>query len=122
MFRVYLLCLVFLSGAAALIYEVAWTRSLSLFIGSDALSSSAVITAFMSGLALGAILFRRMTKYRTRTLVIVFSCMEFGVAIFGFVSITALASLQHLTLGVDGGQILSVPSAFLWKYFAACCF
>src|SRR5688572_6607912 len=42
------------SGAAALIYEVVWTRLLTLQMGHGLAAASAVLAAFMGGLAAGA--------------------------------------------------------------------
>lgn len=44
----------FLSGMCSLIYQIIWTRSLSLIFGHTTFAISAVITAFMGGLALGS--------------------------------------------------------------------
>jgi spermidine synthase len=44
----------FLSGAAGLIYEVVWFRSLSLIFGGSHLAITTVLAVFMSGLALGS--------------------------------------------------------------------
>jgi spermidine synthase len=43
-----------LSGMAALIYEIHWTREISFVIGSTTYALSTVLAAFMSGLAVGA--------------------------------------------------------------------
>lgn len=43
-----------LSGGASLIYEIAWIRLLSLILGSSAYSFSLMLTAFISGIALGS--------------------------------------------------------------------
>ncbi|MEP6782119.1 MAG: fused MFS/spermidine synthase [Acidobacteriota bacterium] len=43
-----------ISGAAALIYEVVWTRLLTLHMGHGLAAASAVLAAFMGGLAAGA--------------------------------------------------------------------
>ncbi len=43
----------FLSGAAALIYQVVWVRSLTLIFGGSHLAVTAVLSIFMAGLALG---------------------------------------------------------------------
>ena len=86
MFNKYLLFLLFLSGAAALTYEVAWTRGLSLFIGSDMLSTSAVIASFMAGLGLGAIVFKSATRFETRAILLIFAGMELAIGGFGYVS------------------------------------
>ncbi|MGD9904682.1 MAG: fused MFS/spermidine synthase [Vicinamibacterales bacterium] len=42
------------SGAAALVYEVAWTRLLTLYLGHGVAAASTVLAAFMGGLAIGA--------------------------------------------------------------------
>ena len=42
------------SGAAALVYEVAWTRLLTLYLGHGVAAASTVLAAFMGGLAVGA--------------------------------------------------------------------
>ena len=44
----------FLSGAAALIYEVLWVRYLSLIFGGSHLAVTTVLAVFMGGLALGS--------------------------------------------------------------------
>jgi len=44
----------FASGAAALIYEVVWLRQTSLVMGHTVYALSAVLTAFLGGLAVGA--------------------------------------------------------------------
>ena len=50
------LALFALSGAAALIYEVVWTRLLTLEVGHGLAAASTVLAAFMGGLAVGAAL------------------------------------------------------------------
>ena len=42
------------SGLAGLIYEVSWTRLLTLYIGLTTAAASAVVAAFLGGLAVGA--------------------------------------------------------------------
>src|SRR5436309_4468977 len=42
------------SGAAALVYEIAWTRLLTLQMGHTVAAASTVLAAFMGGLAVGA--------------------------------------------------------------------
>src|SRR2546426_10176072 len=45
-----------LSGATGLIYEVLWARMLGLVFGATTLAVSAVLAAFMGGLAIGSAL------------------------------------------------------------------
>ena len=49
--------LFFISGIAALIYEIVWTRMLTLVFGHTVFSVSVVLAAFMAGLGLGSYLF-----------------------------------------------------------------
>ena len=44
----------FVSGFAALLYETAWTRELAFVFGTSELAVTAVLAAYMAGLALGA--------------------------------------------------------------------
>jgi spermidine synthase len=53
------MALLFFGGASALIYEVTWVRLLSLGFGVSVYAVSAVLTAFMGGLALGSWMFGR---------------------------------------------------------------
>src|SRR6185436_17157036 len=57
------LCL-FGSGAAGLMYEVLWSRQFSLVMGQTVYALSAIITAFLGGLALGAWVGGRWTRRR----------------------------------------------------------
>src|SRR5262245_5300936 len=61
--RARLLAAYFLSGAAALIYEVLWARLLALFMGHTIAATSAVLAAFMGGLAAGAAIAARVLAH-----------------------------------------------------------
>ena len=51
-----------LSGAAGLIYESVWSRYLSLFVGHSAYAQIIVLTIFLGGMSLGAMLVSRRSK------------------------------------------------------------
>src|ERR1700730_495585 len=53
--KVWMYVLFFMSGASALMYELVWQRLLNLVFGVSTLSVSAVLAAFMGGLALGGL-------------------------------------------------------------------
>ncbi len=57
--RILLLCGYGLAGAAALTFEVAWTRVLSLMIGGSVYAFSMILTGFIFGLALGSAILSR---------------------------------------------------------------
>ena len=53
----WLACTLFiLSGACGLAYEVVWSKYLGLFLGNTVLVHTAVLAAFMGGLAAGSLL------------------------------------------------------------------
>jgi spermidine synthase len=66
--RVALLSAVFLSGAAGLIYQLVWMRSLSLVVGSAHAAVAAVLAAYMGGLAIGGLLGARYAPRLARPL------------------------------------------------------
>ena len=55
-----LYCLFFLSGFAALLYQVIWQRLLVFYTGSDTVSISLIVSAFMTGLGLGYLIGGRL--------------------------------------------------------------
>jgi spermidine synthase len=77
------LCAFFVSGAAGLIHEVAWTRLLRLVMGNTAFSITTVLCAFMGGLALGSFLGGRFIDRRKDPLR-VFAVLEGSIAIYCF--------------------------------------
>ncbi len=75
----------FLSGAAALIYEVVWMRMLTQIFGSSAYAVATVLAAFMAGLALGSYVFGRLAR-SDRNLLRLYGALEFGIGIYGFLA------------------------------------
>src|SRR5471030_2109649 len=73
--------LFFLSGACGLIYEVLWCRQLGLIFGNTVHSLSAVLTAFMAGLALGSYIAGRVAHRLSRPL-IVYGALELLIGLF----------------------------------------
>jgi len=75
-----------LSGFSALVYENAWTRALTLVIGSSVYSFTTMLFTFLVGLALGGFLYARLMGERA-----------VGVSTFGIVELlvglTALATI-----------------------------
>ncbi len=70
----------FLSGAAGLIYEVIWFRSLSLIFGGSHLAVTTVLSVFMTGLALGSYLIGKNLS-RFSKLLRLYGLLELGVAL-----------------------------------------
>ena len=68
------------SGAAALIYEVTWTRLLTMQMGNTVAAASTVLAAFMCGLAVGAWLAGRFPAAQSRRLYL-YAALEGAVAL-----------------------------------------
>src|SRR5262245_17700835 len=79
------LALFFFGGASALVYEVTWVRLLSLGFGVSVYAISAVLTAFMGGLALGSWLFGRVAARIAATqpgaLLRLYALLQFGAGL-----------------------------------------
>lgn len=70
-----------LSGATGLIYEVLWARMLGLVFGVTTLAISAVLAAFMGGLALGSMLAARFATRINRP-VRVYALIEIVIGVY----------------------------------------
>ncbi len=71
--------LFFLSGAAALVYQVVWVRSLTLVFGGSHLAVTAVLSIFMGGLALGSYVVGRRVD-RVEKPLRLYGLLELGIA------------------------------------------
>ena len=81
------LVIFFLSGCAALLYQVTWQRLLAIFSGADVYSATLVIAAFMAGLGCGSLAGGHLADRVSRTsALLAFAAAEAGVAVFGFQS------------------------------------
>jgi spermidine synthase len=76
--------LFFLSGAAALVYQVVWVRSLTLVFGGSHLAVTAVLSIFMGGLAIGAYTVGRRVDRIEKPLRL-YGLLELGVAVSALV-------------------------------------
>jgi spermidine synthase len=71
----------FLSGAAALVYQVAWVRSLTLIFGGSHFAVTVVLSIFMAGLAIGGYIIGRYVDRVEKSLRL-YGLLEIGIAIF----------------------------------------
>jgi spermidine synthase len=85
--------LFFLSGMCALIYEIVWTRRLTLIFGVTVYSISTVLVAFMGGLAAGSVLFGSRVDKRNDPLRL-YGFLEIGIGFSALLLPFALAALN----------------------------
>ena len=74
-------CACLLSGCAALVYQIVWTRQISLVMGTTVEAVATVVATFMLGLALGSGLAARFADARERrALLRLYALLEAGIA------------------------------------------
>ena len=86
-----------LSGFASLVYENAWTRSLTLVIGSSIYSFSTMLVTFLIGLALGGFFYARVLGQREARLS-TFGLIELWVGLSALATIPLFEKLPLIFL------------------------
>jgi spermidine synthase len=89
------LALFFLSGATGLVYEVVWTRQLSLIFGVTVFAAATVLAAFMGGLALGSFAIGRWLDRHPNPLR-VYALLEAGIGASALAMPFALRAIEPL--------------------------
>jgi spermidine synthase len=90
----------FLSGAAALVYQVAWQRILALQTGVGLYSIAVIVAAFMAGLGLGSHLGGALSaRVPVRRALRLFALCELAVAGYGALSCRLLYDWLYLRWG-----------------------
>jgi len=87
----------FLSGAAGLVYQVAWTKSLGLLFGYTAYSTATAIAVFMAGLALGSYFIGKRSE-SSGAPARVYAWLELAVGLTGALSLAGLALVRGIYL------------------------
>lgn len=112
--------LFFLSGAAALIYQVAWQRTLYNHFGVNMESITIIVSIFMFGLGVGALAGGWLSRLPTHVLPRIFVAAELGIALFGIASIPliqrvgTLAELSSMpVIALTVFALLLVPTLFM---------
>ena len=89
-----LLVCFFFSGAAGLIYQVAWSKALGLVFGHTAYAVATVLAVFMAGLASGSACLGPWSEHKDRPIAI-YGWIELGVAATGAISLAGLAGVSR---------------------------
>lgn len=109
----------FLSGMAALIYQIIWIREFSLVFGVHIFSVSAVLSAFMAGLAIGSYWIGKLAD-KIKRIVILFAGIEVVIALFGifFEPLLRLATKYYLLpdYAEQQGYVLSHAVRFIISF------
>jgi len=114
--RTLLLWVFFLSGAASLVYEIAWVRRLSLVFGSSTLAASTALAALMGGLALGAYVVGRYADSHADRALRVYGSLEIGLALFALATPAIFQAVASLYLPL-APRLEGSPQAFFAVQF-----
>jgi len=110
----------FLSGAAALVYQVAWARLLARLTGSDSIGIALVLAVFMAGMGFGAWFFAERVKRdnNPRFLFVSLVLIMAGWAVLSPLLLTVLQPVDSLftRCGV-AALVLFVPTAIMGATF-----
>jgi spermidine synthase len=98
-----------LSGFAALAYEVAWTRVLSMLMGSSVYAFSMIVTAVILGLALGSAAFSRFAD-RMRDPMRALALIEVAIGLSALAVVPVFARIPQTVL-----RILSEFGDSFWQ-------
>ncbi len=121
-FRCITFSVFFVSGFAALLYQVIWQRLLVFFSGADVYSATLIVTSFMAGLGLGNLAGGYWAdRLSRRTNLVMFIVAEVAILIFGLLSkgfFYDFLYTQHPQLGQSGWLLWIVLfSSLLWPTF-----
>lgn len=103
----------FLSGAAALIDQVAWQRLLFVVVGVDIESVTIVVSTFMLGLGLGALLGGVLADAWPRRIPLMFAVAEACIGLFGLASADLILGLGQQFAGLSRPAVAAASFALL---------
>jgi len=109
----FLACLLALSGACALVYQMAWLREFRLVFGGATPATAAVLAIFMGAMGTGSALFGRKAEASANPLRL-YAFIELGVGIATLLTPLLLSLVRSLYLSTGGIAALGqVPATLL---------
>jgi spermidine synthase len=103
----------FVSGFAALIYQLVWQRTLFALLGINIESVTIVVTAFMLGLGCGGLLGGALSRAQPRRVIRRFAMAEIATAVFGAGSLRLFHVIGDMTLSLGDGTTALVTFLLL---------
>jgi spermidine synthase len=113
-----LLAAFFVSGAAGLVYEVVWTRQLSLIFGVTTYAVATVLSTYMGGLALGSYVLGRWIDRRGNPL-LAYAALEAGIGLYALVVPTLFVALRPAYIALRHLDLSYPVFAFVRAFLAA---
>lgn len=103
------------SGATALVYQVVWTRLLTLFFGSTILAVSTVLAVFMGGLAIGSALLGKKADTTTEPIRF-YGWLELIIGVLAIATPITFAAIQKLYILINDNVDLGFWEAALVRF------
>ncbi len=113
-----LVCLVFVSGFCALVYQVVWMRELRLIFGATTTASASVLAIFMGGLGCGSVIVGRWIDRSTRPLWC-YALLELGIAISVGTSPWLIDCVRHVYLEMGGVESMGQAGSMIFRIVGA---
>src|SRR5215213_6964889 len=104
----------FISGFSSLVYQVAWQRVLTLYYSVENISTTLIVTVYMLGLGIGAIVGGYIADSVSRRLGL-YCVIELFIGLFGFFSLPFLEYIGKVTAG--SSYTVSFAGMFLFLSF-----
>ena len=118
--RNYVALLFLVSGFSALIYQVVWQRVLFRSFGVNSESVTVIVSVFMFGLGVGALLGGYLQKRYPTRLLRLFLVLEIGIGLFGLASLELIAFASQTPAGSSTSAlvlrvytVLAVPTLLM---------
>lgn len=105
------------SGAAAMFYEVAWTRTLSMILGTTTYAFTTMLATFLLGIAIGSAVYGKIR--RITSAVNLFVWLELIIAFFAILSIPLFSRLPFLYLSTGQRFANSWQNVQFIRFFLA---
>lgn len=103
----------FLSGFAALVYQLAWQRLLFVVVGVDIESVTIIVSTFMLGLGLGAVLGGWLADRWPARILLAFCLFEAAIALYGLGSVDLLQACAAAFAGLSRPAAAGLSFALL---------
>src|SRR5215203_235609 len=101
----------FISGFSSLVYQVSWQRVLTLYYSVENISTTLIVTVYMMGLGIGAIIGGYLSEKITHRLRF-YLLVELLIGLFGWVSLPLLEFIGKSTAGTN--YYISFAGMFLF--------
>ena len=103
----------FLSGIAALVYQIVWQRTLFAIYGINVESVTIIVTVFMLGLGFGSLLGGRLSRRTEAPTMLIFAIFELLICVIGLASLSIIHAVGTATLGFEPSAVAAITFALL---------